>query len=76
MTDPLDAAKEIEVLQREQALANHLSRQVPEPEQWIQDGIVMCIDCACEISPKRLAAKPHAARCIDCQALHELQDHC
>ncbi|MDP2548500.1 MULTISPECIES: TraR/DksA C4-type zinc finger protein [unclassified Oceanobacter] len=76
MPDFLDAAKELEQQDRERALANHSARLKPEPAQWVQDGVVMCIDCACDIEPERLAAKPNAARCIDCQQLHELKDHC
>lgn len=30
-----------------------------------------CIECARAIDPERLAARPQAARCIDCQRLEE-----
>ncbi|WP_028294273.1 TraR/DksA C4-type zinc finger protein [Oceanobacter kriegii] len=72
---PLDEAKELEQQDRERALRNHAARQ-HEPDQWIENGVVLCIDCAEPVSIKRLAAKPAAARCIDCQQLCELQNHC
>ena len=74
--DVLDDAKQLEMRQRDQALASHQARQEPEPEQWIDNGIVCCIDCEVPIPTERLDAKPNAARCIECQSLYELQDHC
>ena len=74
--DVLDDAKQLEMRQRDQALASHQAGREREPEQWIEQGQVLCIDCSDPVSIKRLAAKPNAARCIDCQSLHELQDHC
>ena len=34
-------------------------------------GFGLCADCGAEIPLERLRAQPGAARCIDCQALHE-----
>ena len=33
----------------------------------------ICVDCGVAISLKRLEANPAAARCIECQTLHEQQ---
>ncbi|WP_363928338.1 TraR/DksA C4-type zinc finger protein [Thalassospira sp.] len=30
-------------------------------------GQTDCVDCGEPIAPKRLAANPHACRCLDCQ---------
>lgn len=73
--DWTDDATRQEQADRERALAKQHSRSA-EPAQWVERGVVLCIDCAEPISLKRLAAKPNAARCIDCQQLFELMDHC
>lgn len=70
MPDLLDEAKEVEMRQRQAALANTL-QQAKEPEQDIQNGIVVCISCGINIPKARLSAKPDAARCIDCQTQEE-----
>jgi DnaK suppressor protein len=74
--DQLDDAAMLEQADRDRALSNQCAHREPEPDQWIEDGVVLCIDCAEPVSQPRLAAKPNAARCIDCQQLHERQDHC
>jgi len=71
MTDITDHASALEQLQRDQALA---ARPRREPPQLISDGRVLCIDCEEPIPAPRLASKPNAARCIDCQRLHEKQE--
>ncbi len=73
--DQLDEAKALEMADRQRAIANHQAK-AQEPEQWIDNGIVCCIDCEVPIPTERLDAKPNAARCIECQSLYELQDHC
>lgn len=73
--DWTDDASELEQFDRERSLANQQAHSA-EPEQWIENDTVFCIDCAEPVSPRRLAAKPNAARCIDCQQLFELMDHC
>ena len=70
MTDQLDTAKELEMLHEAKSLKQH-REAAREPEQWIQNGMVLCIDCSAPVSKKRLAAKPNAARCIHCQTHHE-----
>lgn len=32
----------------------------------------LCLDCGEPIQPKRLAAKPHARRCVSCQAKYDV----
>lgn len=73
--DEIDRANQHEQHLRQLALADQRARS-KEPAQWIEDGAVWCIDCGTEINKERLNAKPNAARCIDCQSLHELKDHC
>ncbi len=69
MPDKLDQAKDVEMLQRDQSLKQALS--IKDPAQRIVANQVFCIDCDTEIGAARLAAKPKAARCIDCQQLWE-----
>lgn len=71
--DQLDIAKELETTYRQKALEKALANN-PEPEQWIENGQVLCIDCEAVIPPKRLAAKPNAARCITCQHKQEVKN--
>lgn len=74
--DDLDRAKDLENFQRDNAL-NAQKLKAKEPPQDIDDdGTVWCIDCGDEVGTQRLAAKPNAARCIDCQHLSELRDKC
>lgn len=70
--DDLDRAKDLEMMQRDIALKNTLNRH-QDKQQFDEAGNVICIDCAELISPKRLAAKPDAARCVDCKTAHELK---
>lgn len=45
-----------------------LLRDIRAAQARIRDGVYgICIQCEEAISPKRLAALPWAARCIDCQ---------
>ncbi|MGI1669988.1 MAG: TraR/DksA C4-type zinc finger protein [Neptuniibacter sp.] len=68
--DVIDHAKELELKQRQIALDKTL-KNASEPQQEIIDGVVICIACGIDIPPARLAAKPNAARCIDCQQIEE-----
>lgn len=69
--DDADRAKEIEMRDRRAALK--MAKHHPEPAQQIIDDEVLCIDCDTPVSQERLKAKPNAARCIDCQSLHEMK---
>lgn len=73
MPDLLDHAKDLEMRQRQAALDKALQNN--EPDQWIEDGQVLCIRCGVAITKERLAAKPNAARCIDCQQIEEQKQH-
>lgn len=73
--DILDHAKQTEMADRQRAIAAQREK-TKEPEQLIADGEVLCIDCDRQVSKPRLAAKPNAARCIECQSTHELKDRC
>ncbi|MBQ1782896.1 MAG: TraR/DksA C4-type zinc finger protein [Gammaproteobacteria bacterium] len=46
-------------------------KRAAEPEQIVENGHVYCCDCGDQIARERLEAKPNAARCGDCQQLHE-----
>ena len=71
--DALDDAAVLEQFDRDRALASQAARSI-EPAQCIEQGVVWCIDCDTPISPERLKARPEAARCIDCQHVHELRE--
>lgn len=76
MADDLDRAKDLEIWQRDNALKAQALKAKEPPQDIDQDGNVWCIDCGDKVAPERLNAKPNAARCIDCQGLHELKDRC
>lgn len=70
MTDIIDHAKDTEMRQRKQALEAQKQRAQEPPQDKDEDGTVYCINCVDIIDAERLAAKPNAARCIQCQELH------
>ena len=53
------------------ALKHQATSREKEPEQLIENGVVLCVECGYQIQAARLKAKPNAARCIDCQTIHE-----
>lgn len=70
MTDLFDRASDVEQAFRDNALARQLDHVTEQPRTDKQ-GARCCIEC-CELIPlSRLAAVPHAVRCIDCQASKE-----
>jgi DnaK suppressor protein len=71
--DAIDNAANLEQFDRDRALTEQRNRGA-EPPQHIEAGQVLCIDCDTPIGLKRLAAKPTAARCIDCQQLFEYRE--
>ena len=73
--DILDRAKDLEMDDRKRAIAAQCEKS-KEPAQLVVGGQVLCIDCDDAVSKPRLAAKPNAARCIECQSLHEQMDYC
>lgn len=42
-----------------------------DPQRRLSDGTIVCWDCEAAIPRTRLAAQPHAVRCIDCQRAAE-----
>ncbi|CAA0111633.1 RNA polymerase-binding transcription factor DksA [BD1-7 clade bacterium] len=69
--DIIDDAKAREEQDRARAIEHHNSQRKQEPAQQKAGRYVVCIDCCEPISAQRLAAKPNAARCIDCQGFLE-----
>ncbi len=74
MTDIFDKASELEEMHREQSIT--AARKTNEPAQYIDNGVVYCIDCGNDIPAARLKAKPNAARCVTCQGYQDLKDCC
>ena len=67
--DEIQYASERDLAIRNVDRESRLLRQVKAAILRIHDGSFgTCIDCDSAISPKRLAAVPWAARCIQCQA--------
>lgn len=67
MTDLCDRASVLEQALHETALAAHRAARCAEPAA--PDG--RCIGCGDPIPPERLAARPGAARCVECQEREE-----
>ena len=65
--DAGDLASPLEERHHATALAAHYAAR--RPPQASPDGL--CVDCRDPIPPARLAARPDAARCAPCQAVHE-----
>ncbi len=66
--DEIQCATERDMAIRNVDRDSTLLRDVREALHRIQDdGFGTCLDCESEISVKRLAAVPWAARCIQCQ---------
>lgn len=70
MSDPVDRANELAEEQRIGALERHRNRHQAMPRA--NTGRV-CVDCGQRIPAKRLAAHPHASRCIDDARRYELR---
>lgn len=68
--DDLDRATELENRQRKQALERQRAER-DEPEQYVEDGHVLCVQCLEPVGEQCLIALPKAARCIVCQELAE-----
>jgi RNA polymerase-binding transcription factor DksA len=77
--DDIDLAQQNDELFRRQALTAHFNRRSSEYGSILACGEAvsvgrlkpcmsgLCRDCGDEIEPARLAARPDAVRCIDCQ---------
>jgi RNA polymerase-binding transcription factor len=67
--DAFDRAQELELKEREQALAAQQKKTVEPPMEI--NGIRYCLDCGGEVLQARIAALPTVVRCVDCQSLNE-----
>src|SRR5580704_3564438 len=68
--DEIQFATERDLAIRNVDRESTLLRQVKAALRRIHDGAFgVCLDCEEAISPKRLAAVPWAARCIQCQEI-------
>jgi DnaK suppressor protein len=66
--DEIQYATERDMAIRNVDRESNLLRDVKDALRRIHDGeFGICMDCESAISPKRLAAVPWAARCIQCQ---------
>jgi DnaK suppressor protein len=72
---PADNATDLADQDRENALleaADSQRRQIKAALQRIEDGTYgTCTDCGTTISEARLAVRPEAARCVECQSKAE-----
>ena len=67
MSDPADLAGTVEQHERENSLARQAARNTEREMPFEIDGVRVCLDCYELISTARLAAKPEAVRCVECQ---------
>lgn len=65
MADWIDEAQQLDADRRADALAAHRAARATAHATGI------CRDCGDPIDPERLAALPHAIRCLDCQRAAE-----
>lgn len=71
--DILDQAKKREQFERQRAIDNVRKRDIETEQPDEEDGIRYCLDCGGEINLKRLEARPHSVRCVDCKTTRELK---
>ncbi|HAF00398.1 MAG TPA: hypothetical protein DCG63_03800 [Methylophilaceae bacterium] len=72
--DDLDRAQELEMMQRQEAIAKQQKRfaalsSIPGAETALD-----CLQCGVEIPEKRRRAIPGIMVCVDCQTLNEKED--
>lgn len=70
--DSVDIAEQHEQMARDIAIRETLGKLIPNEPQVVvvgDDGapLIVCYDCLAPIPPARLAAHPHAIRCVGCQ---------
>lgn len=73
MSDPIDAAMELEIMQRDLALRAHKAGADISGPIREHKGKRICSDCLERLSVKRLRAAPNSGRCVECQEIHEKQ---
>jgi phage/conjugal plasmid C-4 type zinc finger TraR family protein len=67
--DDVDVAQKYEESARRHGAAITLTPDRATP--LVIDGETCCCDCEVVIPEERLAARPDAARCIECQTAHD-----
>lgn len=72
MGDIIDRAQRYEEFHRHQSLQAALRSRSAAPETPLDiDGVRFCLDCEEPLPPGRVAANPHAVRCVPCQTKEE-----
>lgn len=71
MSDDADIAGAVEQRQRDEVLANQAAVNAVHETPFDIEGKRVCLDCYEPIASKRLAANPHAVRCVECQNDHD-----
>ena len=69
--DDIDRAQQREQFDRDRAIAAATAHAGTKP--LYIDGLACCCECGAGIPKARLDANPDAARCIECQELHDKQ---
>lgn len=71
MPDIVDTANELADLHIAESLAAHRQRNAAASANAGNAFPGLCETCGDDIDPRRLAAVPHACRCLNCQQRHE-----
>lgn len=71
MTDIFDRASALEQQERDASIARRKEIAATHDAPFEIEGVRVCLDCCEPIAKKRLKALPTAARCVDCQEIHE-----
>lgn len=71
--DPFDRAQELEMIQREEAIAKQRMRFTTLAAAPGIEVALDCVECGVEIPAQRREALPGVFRCVDCQQIHEQQ---
>lgn len=69
--DDADRAKDLEMSQRQTALADQQRRAMITDKPLVIDGQIHCRDCQEPIPLARLAVQPNSARCVTCKQTQE-----
>lgn len=73
--DQFDRAQELELRQREDAIAMQRKRFAPLATAPDVDTALDCLSCGDEIPAARRLAVPGAMLCIECQMEHEMNQN-
>ncbi|MBI3771427.1 MAG: TraR/DksA C4-type zinc finger protein [Gammaproteobacteria bacterium] len=69
--DPIDAASDFTDRLNQSAIERELTQTKTTEKPLMIDGLPCCRDCGNTIPINRLEAKPDAARCTECQCVHD-----